>query len=901
MASFLKKESILSSNKHTTTVVVHRDRDTTKKRQRFNNNNNNNRREMVDQHTIPLFNNGERSSSSSSPSVTQKASVFQQFKILMYKQLLLLAKNKVNTFLRLTFPFWVMLICLITAKSINQSAINAQTNSTFTPTNMFIDYQTRCDYTMMYSFTSENGSIVAADTDMLNLIAELLNLDAGVDFAPIPEPYQLPTSMASLVRYQQGNQGHQTTGFALVYFTFTNETSIRYAMTYYVNDQDVKNGFVFMNFNNDYYNTIETQYSYSIRLAIEKVLLSKLTNGQGSLGTVQTVKPPSALSNMNDDYAPVPIFATFTPVFLWFVEEKERKIRSYLRLFGVHDTLYLASWFFDGLFATFINTVLVLFIGNVSKSVYFFAYGNSSAIFITLMTYGISLTALAILLSSLLSRTKAAVIIAVLIFLICLSATIVLATMGSVFYGIYSKKIKVYAWLLLWLVLTPLGITKILGDISTGILGSDIFSGYNGVSKLSYYSWDDFVGNLPYESDRHITTTYASVSYMFITLVIYLVLAWYFDKIIPDDFGGRKSPLFLFQANYWFPNSRPYPIREYQLRGSVQSHDPDVLNEANCVNMSNVDHHALIVRNVTKQYGSKLAVNNLSISAERGKIVALLGHNGAGKTTLINMVSGQTTMNRGDVFIQGYDVATQMDHIRSSMGICPQFDVYWPDFSARQHLYIMTLVKETRSNINHDVDEILKSVRLSSVADNPVGSYSGGMRRRLSVAMAIIGNPQVVILDEPTTGIDPANRRYIWRLIKSIKNDKLILLTSHAMEECDQLGDKIMIMDHGRLVTVGTSLHLKNKHGSGYKLHLVSSDPENTQHTVREKLPTAKLIRINSNNIIYSVPSMEALTHFLRYLTAQKDPHITDWQIQNTSLEDVFLTLVGEEDQKKNK
>ncbi|EFA80035.1 ABC transporter A family protein [Heterostelium album PN500] len=831
--------------------------------------------------------------------MVQKASLFQQFYVLLYKQYLLLARNKALTFFRLTTPFWATLIYFIVFKSLSGKVDKPN----FNPIESIVsDYQVGADYDLQYNFgniSDANKQIIlnSIQTTMGWQSSRMMELSGDID--------QLDYFDGQLTSQVNSNMS-----FASVFFDQVNDTNIYYNLAYNQNDGLVKSSLIIQY---QWGMSDQLRYAKAIRYAIEKGIIDVFSQGQAKV-TTYNQEAPNFLAD-NGLPPSTTILAMFYPTFIVFgitfpfilfvyliVEEKERKIRSYLRAFGVIDTIYFSTWIIDGMLVALFNTIVIMIFGYAAK-IQFISNCASSVIFVVLMTYQLSLVGIGVLLSSLLSRTRAAMIFAVIIYCVALAGSIVLSMMTDVLYGLWSDKAKYYNWLIAFQVISPLNFLKLMVDISTVTINANFnsFAGNQNI-KGGEYEWSNFVNHInTTNGDRPVTTSYNTNSYIFIATLIYLFLAWVFDKVIPDDFGGRRVPWFFATKSFWWPDSVPEEIHEHDLHTHINSSDPDIQSESTNVNLDNFDNYSLVVRNLVKRYGSKKVVDNLSFSAEKGKIIAMLGHNGAGKTTTINMITGQTTITGGNIFVHGYNVNTQIDYVKTMLGLCPQFDVYWPDFTAREHLTIMTLVKEKRTNIKHDINEILQSVRLSSVADNIVSSYSGGMRRRLSVAIGIIGDPQVIVLDEPTTGIDPANRRYIWKLIKSIKKDKLILLTTHSMEEADALGDKIIIMDGGKLSGAGTSLHLKDRFGTGYKLHLVTTNIEEAQRLVQHHLPIAKLDRINSMNLVYTIPSMEQLSSFLKFLTVEKsiDKLITDWQIQNTTLEDVFLQMVRKPEDKK--
>ena len=204
----------------------------------------------------------------------------------------------------------------------------------------------------------------------------------------------------------------------------------------------------------------------------------------------------------------------------------------------------------------------------------------------------------------------------------------------------------------------------------------------------------------------------------------------------------------------------------------------------------------------------KTAIHDSCVTFEEGKLFALLGQNGAGKSTTLNILSGLSPATYGDALVYGHSLKSQIHLIREMMGICPQHDILFAELTAREHINLYAGLKGVpEADWSSIVEERLDAVKLLKVADNPVGSFSGGMKRRLSVVIATIGDPKIVFLDgilaffsrvdrdsvslyfkpslEPTTGMDPVNRRYVWSFIEKFKKNRVIILTTHSMEEAD--------------------------------------------------------------------------------------------------------------------
>jgi ABC-type multidrug transport system ATPase subunit len=192
--------------------------------------------------------------------------------------------------------------------------------------------------------------------------------------------------------------------------------------------------------------------------------------------------------------------------------------------------------------------------------------------------------------------------------------------------------------------------------------------------------------------------------------------------------------------------------------------------------------------------------------------MGVLGHNGAGKTTLINILTGVLSPDESEdteIIINRQSI-TKIDEIRKFIGLCAQFDILWQEITAYQHLHLFASLKGIPAEeIESAIIDLLEMVGLSKETHNKVGGFSGGMKRRLSLAMAAIGNPKIILLDEPTTGLDPKVRQQVWSLIQQLKANRSIILTTHSMEEADVLADRVCVMVKGRVRCIGTSVFLK--------------------------------------------------------------------------------------------
>eukprot|EP01099_Mayorella_cantabrigiensis_P008065 TRINITY_DN7427_c0_g1_i1.p1 TRINITY_DN7427_c0_g1~~TRINITY_DN7427_c0_g1_i1.p1 ORF type:complete len:285 (+),score=50.59 TRINITY_DN7427_c0_g1_i1:164-1018(+) len=271
------------------------------------------------------------------------------------------------------------------------------------------------------------------------------------------------------------------------------------------------------------------------------------------------------------------------------------------------------------------------------------------------------------------------------------------------------------------------------------------------------------------------------------------------------------------------------------------------------------------------------------------------------------MLTGLLPPSSGEAYIKGLSIHTSMSQIGKFMGVCQQFDVLWNELTGRQHLTIFAIVKGTPiAEVETEVERRLAQVSLVSAADQRTEHYSGGMRRRLSVAIAFIGNPSIVFLDEPTTGMDPISRRQVWEIIKEAKKGRTIVLTTHSMEEADVLGDRIGIFGKGRLRCIGTTLHLKNKFGAGYRvvIQCAVDKLEQVQQFVLTEVPEARIGAVIGGFLSFDFPAKGGdlgMADFFALLeTRREELQILDIQLSLTTLEEVFLHVahtLGQEEQ----
>ncbi|MGZ4893868.1 MAG: ABC transporter ATP-binding protein [Halobacteriota archaeon] len=303
---------------------------------------------------------------------------------------------------------------------------------------------------------------------------------------------------------------------------------------------------------------------------------------------------------------------------------------------------------------------------------------------------------------------------------------------------------------------------------------------------------------------------------------------------------------------------------------------------------------ALEVQGLTKRYGDLVAVHGLNLQIKKGEIFGFLGPNGAGKTTSINMIVGLLSPTSGAVLINGKD-RTKVP--KRSIGICPQELVLWDELTCAENLVVMgDMYDLPRAVTNERVRSLLAELAFSEKAKVRVSQLSGGLKRRLNIALAVIHDPDIVVLDEPSAGLDPQSRLLLWDFIRSLKDKgKTIILTTHAMEEADALSDRVAIIDHGKLLQLDTPANLKKTIGAGDVIEMQLSEPEQNE-TVMSALKSVQGIQeINEVAGKINIRALNALSRLPEIIELVDATHarVSDISLRENTLEDVFIYLTG--------
>ena len=312
--------------------------------------------------------------------------------------------------------------------------------------------------------------------------------------------------------------------------------------------------------------------------------------------------------------------------------------------------------------------------------------------------------------------------------------------------------------------------------------------------------------------------------------------------------------------------------------------------------MAKMSDEAIIVKNLQKSYKELKVLKGIDFTVKRGTMLALLGPNGAGKTTTVRILSTLLPFDSGTVTVEGHNVATEADKVRSVIGLTGQSAAVDELLTGRENLIMMgRLYRLTKKSAVARAEELLRDFDLTKAADRPAKTYSGGMRRRLDLAVSLIATPPIIFLDEPTTGLDPRSRIAMWDIIRKLmKQGTTILLTTQYLEEADQLADEIIVIDGGKVIAQGTAKSLKSKVGKD-RLELTLKNEKAVSEasqtlgkqvsSVNEKEHSISIVINDTNKDVKAI--LESLS--------SKKIIIESMAVHKPTLDDVFLSLTGKQ------
>ena len=319
-----------------------------------------------------------------------------------------------------------------------------------------------------------------------------------------------------------------------------------------------------------------------------------------------------------------------------------------------------------------------------------------------------------------------------------------------------------------------------------------------------------------------------------------------------------------------------------------------------------VTNNYLSIKGLTKKYDDIIVINKLSMELFPGELFCLLGESGAGKTTLINIISGLIEPDEGEILYKGISLIKNNEYLNQNIGLCNQEDILFENLTVKEHLYYFFKFRGENYN-NEKIDIFLKNIKLNEIENKLCKHLSKGEKRKLSIALSLIGNNNIILLDEPTSGLDTNSRKELWKFLKENKKDKIIIITTHSLEEAEFLSDKIGIIKDGKYICSGTSSFLKKKYSKGFNLSLIINEnqtAEDRQNLINQfNEIDNKIININSKNLVvikFNTNDKEEINNIFKIISDIKENHDIKYTISTTSIEDVFISLNNEDKNEKN-
>ncbi|NXW57022.1 ABCA4 protein, partial [Eurystomus gularis] len=588
------------------------------------------------------------------------------------------------------------------------------------------------------------------------------------------------------------------------------------------------------------------------------------------------------------------------------VLEKEMRLKEAMKNRGITNGVIWCTWFLDSFImmtvSTFLLTALIM-CGQVLH------YSSPLLFFLFLLTFTTATIMQCFLFSTFFSK-----------------ANLAAACSGVIYFTLYLPHIVCFVWQDRMTVNRKI-LASLLSQVAFGF-GTEYLSRYE--EQGLGLQWGN-IRTSPLEGDEY--SFLFSIKMMLFDALLYGILSWYFDNVFPGDYGLPQPWYFPLQESYWLGIRRPKAEK-------TASTDVNTFFEPEPIGLI----PGVCIQNLVKTFTnrSKPAVDGINITFYEGQITAFLGHNGAGKTTTMSILTGLFPPTSGTVLIGGLDIQAHMDSIRHRLGMCPQHNILFNQLTVAEHILFYSQLKgRSRDEAEQELETMLEDMGLTHKRNEEAQNLSGGMQRKLSVAIAFVGEAKVVVLDEPTSGVDPYSRRSIWDLLLKYRSGRTIILSTHHMDEADILGDRVAIISQGKLFCSGSPVFLKNCFGSGFYLTLVrktkttrtgratvsicgsqcscscsscarrdnegapeqelEGDLNELAEVIHHHIPEAKLIESIGQELIYLLPNkhfkQRSYASLFRELEETLDDlGLSSFGVSDTPLEEVFLKATAEAD-----
>ncbi|XP_053132329.1 phospholipid-transporting ATPase ABCA3 [Hemicordylus capensis] len=627
----------------------------------------------------------------------------------------------------------------------------------------------------------------------------------------------------------------------------------------------------------------------TVQHAVDKAIIQYHTNASADLldNVTVVVRRFSYPPYVNDlfllaiqNQLPLLLMLSFTYTSLNIVRavvhEKEKKLKEYMRMMGLSNWLHWTAWFlmFFLFLLVSIFFVTVLFCVKVSEQAAVLKSSDPTLVFTFLAAFSIASISFSFMVSTFFSKANVAAAVGGFLYFFSYIPYFFISPRYDRL--THSQKLS----------------SCLISNVGMA-MGAQLIGMFEG--KGTGIQWKDLMK--PVSVDDNFTLAHV-LGMLLLDSVLYGLVAWYVEAVFPGEYGIPQPWYFFLMPSYWCGSPQTVLGKEKE-----EEEDPEKALKSQFIEEEPSDLVSGIkIKHLSKVFKvgnkSRDAVRDLTLNMYEGQITVLLGHNGAGKTTTLSMLTGLYPPTSGQAYINGYEISQDMVLIRKSLGLCPQHDVLFDHMTVEEHLYFYSGLKAFPvEKCPEEISRILRILNLEEKRLSLSKKLSGGMKRKLSIGIALIGDSKVVMLDEPTSGMDPVSRRATWELLQQQRSSRTILLTTHFMDEADLLGDRIAIMAKGELQCCGSSLFLKHKYGAGYHMVMVKEPCCNLGEISRliyHYVPKATLESNAGAELSFILPKesthrFEAL--FTELELRREELGIASYGASVTTMEEVFLRV----------
>ncbi|XP_006872368.1 PREDICTED: ATP-binding cassette sub-family A member 6 [Chrysochloris asiatica] len=558
--------------------------------------------------------------------------------------------------------------------------------------------------------------------------------------------------------------------------------------------------------------------------------------------------------------------------FIYFaslnVTKERKKFKDLMKMMGLQDSAFWLSW---GLIYVGFLFIFSMLITIVITSQQIIVMTGFMTIFTLFFLYGLSLIALVFLMSVLLKKSSLTSLVVVLLTLFW----------GSVGLTVLHKQL-------------PSSLEWILSICSP-------FAFVAGMARIIHVDYNMNEAMSPDSSgDSYIMM--GTFSMLAFDGLFYLVLTLYFDRILPYGKERRYSLSFFLRS--W--NCFQYQSTNNKFTEKETDSEPTINDYFEPVAPEFQGKEAIRIRNLKKEYkgrsGKVEALKGIFFDIYEGQITAILGHSRAGKSSLLNILNGLSVPTEGSVTIYNRNLSEmqELEEIQEIIGVCPQVNVQFDILTVKENLRLFAKIKGIQAQeVEKEVQSILLELNMQNIQDNLAQHLSEGQKRKLTFGIAVLGDPRVLLLDEPTAGLDPFSRHEVWDFLKERKSDRVILLSTSFTDEADILADRKVIMSDGRLKCAGSSLFLKRKWGLGYHLSLYRNetcDPEKITSFIKHHIPDATLKTESKDKLVYTLPLQRTsvFPDLFSDLDRCSDQGVVNYDVSMSTLNEVLMKLEGQ-------